>query len=436
MKKKYVKIDGIHCEHCIDTITDELLKNKIIEKVNIKNNIAHISYNKDLSDEEIIKAIKRIDYFTKEEYISDNLKKIDNRIELKEFAIITLIILLIYFLINRLFGYNIFNVIPNIDSQVTYGMLFLTGVLTSIHCISMCGAINLIAIIDSKNKNFKRPILYNLGRVISYTIIGGLVGLLGNKLSLNTTINGIIIFSAALTMLLMSLNMLGIIEFRLPFISKIRFKSEKRNPFVIGLLNGLMPCGPLQAMQVYALSTGSFIKGALSMFLFSLGTVPLMLMTGIFYNVIKGKGKIIVNKVASVLILVLSIAMLNRGLLALGIDILRPFNDYSNYTPAKIEGDYQVVEFDLEYNDYEDIILQKGIKAKIIIHVDKKYLTGCNNELEIKDFNKKIKLEAGDNILEFTPDKEGTYTYTCWMNMIKNNIKVIDDINFFKGDNK
>ena len=436
MNKKYVKIDGIHCNHCIDTITNALLKNKNIKEVKIKNNIAYITYDKKLSNREIIKIIIDIDYFTKEEYISDNLKNIDTKIRLKEFIVIVVVLFALWFLINKIFGYNIFNVIPNIDSSITYGMLFVTGILTSIHCISMCGAINLIAIVDSKNKNYKRPILYNLGRVVSYTIIGGLVGLLGSVISLNSTINGIIILVASLIMLLMSFNMLGIIEFKLPFINKIRLKTKSRNSFVIGLLNGLMPCGPLQAMQVYALSTGSFIKGALSMLIFSLGTVPLMLLVGIFYNLVKGKGKIIVNKVASVLILILSIVMLNRGLLALGIDISKSFNDYSEFTSSKIEGDYQVVEFDLEYNDYEDIIVQKDIPVKMIIHVEKKYLTGCNSELELKDFNKKVKLEVGDNIIEFTPEKTGTYTYTCWMNMIKNNIKVVDDIDYFKGDNK
>ena len=61
--------------------------------------------------------------------------------------------------------------------------------------------------------------------------------------------------------------------------------------------------------------------------------------------------------------------MLNRGLIGLGIDISKPFNDYSSYTSAKIKGDYQVVEFDLEYNDYENIIIQKGIPVKMIIHI-------------------------------------------------------------------
>ena len=51
-----------------------------------------------------------------------------------------------------------------------------------------------------------------------------------------------------------------------------------------------------------------------------------------------------------------------------------------------------------------------------------------------KDFNIQKQLKEGDNIIEFTPNKEGTYTYTGWMNMIKNNIKVVDDPDYFKED--
>ena len=286
--------------------------------------------------------------------------------------------------------------------------------------------------IDYNKRNYKRPVLYNLGRVISYTIIGGIVGGIGNVLSINDTVKGIIILIAGVIMLLMSFNMLGILDFRLPIIQKLKIRNKSNNALIIGFLNGLMPCGPLQAMQVYALSTGSVLKGALSMFLFSLGTIPLMLFIGIFYNLIKGKGKIIINKIASVLILILSIVMLNRGLLALGFDITKVFNDYGEFTKTTIEEDYQIVEFDLGYNDYEDIIVQKDIPVRMVIHVDKKYLTGCNNEINLRDFNIKKKLEVGDNIIEFTPTRTGTYTYTCWMEMIKNNIKVIDDEKYFK----
>lgn len=432
---KYVKIEGIHCDHCIETITKNLLKIKNITNVQIKNNIAHIEYNNKLDNSLIIKTIIKIGYFTKEEYISDNLKELDNKLKFKEFLIIFISILLLWFLMNKIFGINIFNIIPSIDSKITYGMLFITGLLTSIHCISMCGAINLIAIIDNKTKNYKRPILYNLGRLTSYTIMGGIVGLIGSALSINESINGIIIIIASILMFLMSLKMLGIFDFKLPF-SKIRIKRKTRNPFVIGLFNGIMPCGPLQSMQIYALSTGSFFKGALSMFLFCLGTIPLMLSVGLIYNLIKGKEKILINKVASILILILSIVMLNRGLLSLNIDITKPFTNYSEFTSSKLKDNYQIVEFNLNYNKYEDIILQKGVPVKMIIHVKSKYLTGCNNEIILRDFNIIKKLNVGDNIIEFTPEKTGDYTYTCWMNMIKNNIKVIDDIDYFKGDKK
>lgn len=147
--KKYVRIEGIHCKHCIDTITKELLKNKNIKKVSIKNNIAIIDYENELSNPEIISTINNIDYFTKDEYIYNTLDNVDTKIKLKEFVLIFISIILIGLSLEKLFGYNIFNVIPSIDTNITYGMLILTGLLTSIHCVSMCGAINLITIVNN-----------------------------------------------------------------------------------------------------------------------------------------------------------------------------------------------------------------------------------------------------------------------------------------------
>ena len=169
-----------------------------------------------------------------------------------------------------------------------------------------------------------------------------------------------------------------------------------------------MPCGPLQAMQIYALSTGSFVKGALSMFLFCLGTIPLMLSVGIVFNVAKGRKRIMLNKVASVLILLLSLTMLFRGFSTFGININK------------------------NYGNCDDIIVQKGKKVKLIINAPKKYLTRCNNIVMINEFNIKKELVEGENIIEFTPNEVGTYSMNCWMNMITNNIKVIDDEKYFE----
>ena len=339
--------------------------------------------------------------------------------------------MLVIFLIKKIFGYDIFNVIPTISDNITYGMLFVTGLLTSIHCISMCGAINLMATYNRENKiNLKRPILYNLGRLTSYTFLGGVVGLIGSIISISEVVNGLIIIIASIVMILMSLSMLNVIIFKLPRL--LKFKIKTRNSFIVGLLNGFMPCGPLQAMQVYALSTGSFIKGALSMFLFCLGTIPLMLGVGIIFNVVKGRKKIILNKIASVLILLLSVGMLFRGISTMGINFNSLFNDYENYTAATIYKDYQEVKIDLSYGNYDDVVVQKGKKVRLIINVQEKYLTGCNNVVYINEFNIKKELKVGENIIEFTPSEVGNYSMNCWMNMITNNIKVIDDEKYFE----
>lgn len=427
MKKIYLKIDGMHCSHCEETIKTCLLDFKNIKKVTFDGKIACIDYENNLNQEEIIHSILNQGYITKKEYFNENKQSLKDHMALTEFLLIFLSIILINILLYYIFGFNIFNMIPTIDSNITYGMLFLTGILTSVHCVSMCGAINLLASYPS-NQNLKRPILYNIGRVLSYSMIGGIVGMLGSIIAINEQISGIIMILVSIVMLLMSFNMLGILN--LKKFQLFHNKPQSKNPFIIGILNGFMPCGPLQAMQIYALQTGSFIKGFISMFLFGLGTVPLMLTAGIILNVVKGKTKIMINKIASVLILLLSIMMLNRGLLTLNIDISKPL--YNNYSKTTIEENIQTVTINLNYDQYQNIIVQKDIPVRLIIHVEKDKLTGCNNEIVIREFNIQKKLQEGDNIIEFTPTKTETFSYTCWMNMIKNTIKVIDNENYFK----
>ena len=105
-------------------------------------------------------------------------------------------------------------------------MLFITGLFTSIHCISMCGRYNycfsfLIIIL------IKREFL---GRILSYTIIGGIAGLLGNILAINTKVLAVLILLSSFCMMIMSLNMLGILSIKKIHFSKIASKSK--NPFL------------------------------------------------------------------------------------------------------------------------------------------------------------------------------------------------------------
>ncbi len=137
----------------------------------------------------------------------------------------------------------------------------------------MCGAIQLVFFFPNYKSDKKRILIFHLGRILSYTIIGGIAGLLGNILAINTKVLALLILLSSFCMMIMSLNMLGILSIKKIHFSKIASKSK--NPFLIGLLNGLMPCGPLQAMQIYALSTGNLVSGSISMLIFGLGTLHL-----------------------------------------------------------------------------------------------------------------------------------------------------------------
>ena len=441
MKKIYIKIDGMMCTHCYQTVSKIIQSDFNVKKVKINRNIATVWYENEINIENIIEEINKKGYVTKKEYVSKEKSKIDDNVDFLEFILIACSIILVILVLNEMFGFNIFNMIPTIDTNIQLGMLFVTGLFTSIHCISMCGAINLYASSskeEGKIKKFKNPLLYNIGRLLSYTILGGIIGGIGKAFSINYMVKNIIILIASIFMLIMSLSMLGVITIsgRLKN-CKCFSKVKVKNHFIIGILNGFMPCGPLQAMQIYALSTASVFYGAMSMFLFCLGTIPLMMFFGSFINLCKGKIKVIINKVASVLILILSILMLNRALVGFGIDINSIFSKTNDaqYIKAIKEDGYQYIEFDLDYGDYKDIIVQKDVPVKIIINVDKKYLTGCNNEIIIKDFKIDKKLNVGTNEIEFTPQEEGEYIYSCWMNMIKNKIKVIDNKDYFKEEN-
>ena len=432
MNKIYIKIEGMVCNHCYETVTQIIKKDFNVKKVKVKRNIATIWYENDINTEKIIKEMNSKGYTTKNEYISKDKSKIDNNINIVEFILIASIIILIALIINKVFGFNIFNMIPTIQSDIEFGMLFITGLLTSIHCVSMCGAINLAASKDTENntiKRFQKPVLYNLGRLVSYTVLGGIIGGIGSLFSINYYIQSVIILIAAICMICMSLSMLGIITISSRIKScKVFRKVKTKNSFIIGILNGLMPCGPLQAMQVYALSTGSIFYGALSMFLFCLGTIPLMLFFGSFINFAKGKTRVVINKIASVLILILSLALLNRALIGFGINIGNKFSERSEtqYIQAEMQENYQYVKFDLNYDSFQDVIVKRGIPVKMIINVDKKYLTGCNNEIVINEFGVDQKLQVGENEIDFLQTEEGEFLYSCWMNMIYNKIKVIN----------
>jgi len=279
--------------------------------------------------------------------------------------------------------------------------------------------------------------LYNLGRVVSYTALGALAGLLGSALSLTPGMKGALQIFAAAAMVLMGLKISGLrlpswLSLKLPSIGKLNGISS---PFTVGLLNGLMPCGALQTMQIFALGTGSPALGALSMLAFSLGTVPLMLGFGMISGSLTRKSSRHLAQASGILVLLFGLSLGGRGLVSLGIDmspgslIAGFFSSDRDDTAVKaiVQEGKQSVEIRVTATGFEPQIVYalEGIPLEINFRAVE--MTQCNSALTIPAYKKEFRLSEGDNIISITPGKDDIL-FSCWMSMMKGKIMVVDDL--------
>jgi hypothetical protein len=213
------------------------------------------------------------------------------------------------------------------------------------------------------------------------------------------------------------------------FADKIHSGGTNRTPLYVGLLNGLMPCGPLQAMQIYALSTGSFVRGAAAMFFFGAGTLPLMFGLSALSSVLSKKFTRGMMTVGATMVVVLGVAMFGNGMNLSGVTFMSGFaRSAVGGAEARMEGGVQVVRTELEPGRYEPIVVKVGAPVRWTIHAEPGTLNGCNNRIVIPEYARmQKKLATGDNIVEFTPTRSGTFAYTCWMGMIRGRITVLDE---------
>lgn len=489
-----LKIGGMTCIHCQDTIQTALSQTDGILSADVSygSGTAEIEYDAEvIGIEEIRKIIEALDYkVLPENQRSDRLKGL--------YPFLLLAIIIAVYVPLQLFGVlNYLAPTTLADSNTGYGMLFVIGLLTSVHCVAMCGGINLSQCIpkseEEKPKGLKvfiPALFYNLGRVISYTAIGFILGCIGwgigggDAVGISPILQGALKMIAGILMIIMGVNMLGIVpalrklNITLPKFLRRKIgkkKSSATNPFLVGILNGIMPCGPLQSMWIVALATGNPFSGALSMFLFALGTVPLMLGLGSVVAKLGQKFTKAVMTVGSLLVIVMGLAMLSQGgsltgeaylsptilsvvaisLIFVGVIFSMPLEakalkilmrgtacilavtvgcfafwmDNRNvvdasYDVAVVEGEKQTVKSTLSSGAYPNIAVTKDIPVQWIITADDENINGCNYKFLIAEYQIEYEFHSGENIIEFTPKESGSFSYSCWMGMIYGNIIV------------
>lgn len=214
---------------------------------------------------------------------------------------------------------------------------FILGLLGSFHCVGMCGPIAFMLPVDRTNSTKKvfQIVLYHLGRLISYSLIGLVFGLLGKGIYIFgyqqqlSVVIGVLMIIA----ILIPYNTFNKYNFSKPLfrlISKIKSalgkELKKKSPdtfLTIGFLNGFLPCGLVYMAVFAAIASGSMLQGVLYMLAFGIGTIPLMTVTIYISRFLSGKVRNYIQRIIPIFVIIIGILFILRGL-GLGIPYISP----------------------------------------------------------------------------------------------------------------
>ena len=357
-----------------------------------------------------------------------------------------------------------FSGLVNVNSKSSLPAFFILGLIAGISsCAALVGGVVLSMSkqwleIYSENKStlekFQPHLMFNTGRIISYAILGAILGAIGSKLQISLRFTSFLIIAVSIIMFLLALQMLGVkslrrFQFTLPKFAT-RYIADETNfkgrymPFLMGALTFFLPCGFTITSQGLALLSGNPIQGALIMAFFALGTAPALLLIG--FSAIKFSSRPHLayqfSKVAGILILFFAIFNINSQLNVLGVlslsDLGINSTKFSNTTKnnssqneeglAPIVNGKQILKMDASSYGYSPNYFK--VKAGILVRweITDKGTSGCTNAIISRSlFEGEIPLTPGQiSIKEFTPKEPGKYKFSCWMGMISGIIEVVD----------
>jgi sulfite exporter TauE/SafE len=280
-------------------------------------------------------------------------------------------------------------------------------------------------------QKFRPHLFFNLGRIVSYALLGGIIGLIGKAFQFSGLTLGLLTVIVGIVMLTLGIQLTEIFpkissaHFTLPAglakllgIKKSQDKEYSHfDSIATGALTFFLPCGFTQAMQLYAMTTGSFWHGAAIMGIFALGTAPGLLSIGGLTSFIKGAFAKNFFRFAGLLVVTLALLNISNGFHLLGwkgISISRE----TNISPtAKIENGYQIVNMTQSAGGYSPnkFTIQKGIPVKWIINSTN--ANSCSSGIVSSQLNIRKFLSQGENTIEFTPTVPGDISFSCTMGM-------------------
>ena len=459
LKKMKLKIHGMHCASCEVLIERKFKKIAGIEKVHVShhNGKAELFCSADPDINELNSAVKGDGYYVSHWSASPERQQgeQDHRLithpethkntweDYFQMGGIFLVIVSVYYILKQ------FDLLPTItiSEHMSYGVVFLIGLFAAVStCVAVVGGL-LIAVAEKFNEShsdltgiqkFRPHAYFNAGRVVGYTGFGAAVGGLGSVLTLSPQVNGYLTIVVSVIMLLLGFQLLHLFPWLRRFSPKmpkfighkiydLSAKDSKGAPFTLGALTFFLPCGFTQALQLYVLASGDWKVGALTMLVFSLGTLPALISLSAMTSFAKGIFQRHFLKFAGVLVVMLAVFNINNGIALTGSNfniasILQAGGtnaaDQQEELSATIIDGKQVVDMrvaGLNYYPHQFTVVE-GIPVEW--RIDGSQAEGCAQVISVPKLGivKSLSPNA-PTIISFTPQETGTIAFSCTMGM-------------------
>lgn len=332
-------VNGMHCHSCVLLTESELkeLPNITHVKSSLKNNSVEIEG--DFGDKTTEQIAEELTTILKPHGYTLSLEKQKRDKKWSDFKIaipVALLFIALFIILQKIGLVNLIN-----TSKITYGTAFVVGIIASLStCMAVVGGLvlSMSATFAQEGDKVKPQILFHVGRLASFFILGGVIGALGSVFTLNTNATFGLGLFIGIVMFIMGINLLDIFDstkkaqISMPkFISKRAFSISKLNhsltPLLVGIATFFLPCGFTQSMQIYTLSTGNFISGALTMFAFALGTLPVLaLISFSSFSIKNNKNSGIFFKSAGLIVILFAIMNILNSLVVIGL--IKPFLNF------------------------------------------------------------------------------------------------------------
>ncbi|OGZ45523.1 MAG: hypothetical protein A3C84_04255 [Candidatus Ryanbacteria bacterium RIFCSPHIGHO2_02_FULL_48_12] len=288
MKTYTFHIKGMHCAACPTLIKGELEDLQEVSSATVSLRYQRVEIVGDFSDKAPEYIARDLGEVLHPHGYTLALERHTHRVEWSEFILALPIagaFIMLFILLQKL---GIVNLVTS--GNVTYGTAFIIGLIASVStCMAVVGGLvlSISANFAREGEKIRPQMLFHVGRLVSFFLLGGLAGLLGSLFTLGATGTFVLSFIVALILLVLGINLLDVFpslkrwQPTLPGVISRHIHGLKEinhtlTPFLVGSATFFLPCGFTQSMQIYTFTTGSFWTGAFTMSAFALGTLPVL----------------------------------------------------------------------------------------------------------------------------------------------------------------